>query len=112
MASSTSEPSKPEALSNDRKKKLRAIGHQLNPVVTVAGKGLTESVMDEIKRALRDHELIKIKFAVEDREQKQQLIESICEQTDAQLVQAIGHVALVLKEADNPDPKLSNLLRS
>ena len=29
-------------------KQLRAIGHKLKPVVTVAGKGLTDSVMAEI----------------------------------------------------------------
>ena len=41
------------------KKKFRAIGHHLKPIVTVAGNGLSESVMSEISRALTDHELIK-----------------------------------------------------
>ncbi len=40
-------------------KQLRAIGHKLKPVVTVAGKGLSETVRLEIERALTDHELIK-----------------------------------------------------
>ena len=43
------------------KKYLRSLGHPLKPVVTVAGNGLTESVVTEINRALNDHELIKIK---------------------------------------------------
>ena len=44
------------------KKYLRALGHQLKPVVTVAGNGLTENVITEVDRALNDHELIKIKL--------------------------------------------------
>ena len=40
------------------KKYLRSLGHPLKPVVTVAGNGLTESVVTEINRALNDHELI------------------------------------------------------
>ena len=50
------------ALSQDRKKALRTIGHKLNPIVTVAGNGLSENVLIEIDRALEDHELIKIKY--------------------------------------------------
>jgi len=45
-------------LTQERKKALKAIGHKLNPVVTVAGNGLTENVILEIDRALEDHELI------------------------------------------------------
>ena len=49
-------------------KQLRAIGHKLKPVVTVAGNGLTDAVYAELERALSDHELIKIKLAVGSRE--------------------------------------------
>ena len=45
-------------------KQLRAIGHKLKPVVTIAGNGLSEGVITELDRALQDHELIKIKLAV------------------------------------------------
>ena len=89
-------------MKNDRKKYLRSIGHGLKPVVTVAGKGLTESVIAEIDRALGDHELIKVKMAVTDREVKRQLIDD---------VQTIGHMLVLYRAAKKPDPKLSNLLR-
>lgn len=98
-------------LSTGDKKHLRQLGHQLNPVVTVAGKGLSDSVLAEADRALADHELIKVKFAVGDRELKQQLITELCGRTHAELVQTIGHIALVYRKADKPDPRLSNLLR-
>ena len=48
-------------------RQLRAIGHKLKPVVTVAGNGLSDAVRLELDRALEDHELIKVKLAVGDR---------------------------------------------
>ena len=47
--------------SQQDKKRFRTIGHQLRPVITVGNKGLTEQLMQELERALTDHELIKIK---------------------------------------------------
>ena len=98
-------------ISNEDKKHLRRLGHKLNPVVTVAGKGLNENVQAEIDRALNDHELIKVKLAVGEREAKQAVSREICSQLKAELVQSIGHVILLYRKADKPNPKLSNLLR-
>lgn len=99
------------SLNQEQKKRYRAIGHDLNPVVTVADKGLAETVVAEIERALADHELIKVKVNVADRDRKTALIREICDQTGATLVQSIGRVALLLRRAEKPNPKLSNLAR-
>ena len=93
------------------KKHLRRIGHGLTPAVTIASKGFTESVQAEIERALTDHELIKVRIAVAERELHRELIEVITVATGAELVQAIGRVILLFRKADQPDPRLSNLLR-
>lgn len=99
------------SLSATQKKQFRTIGHSLNPIVTVAAKGLTEGVQLEVDRALEDHELIKVKFAVGDRDVKRALIQSLCEQVQAELIQEIGNVALIFRAAIEPNHKLSNLQR-
>lgn len=99
------------SLSPSEKKELRAIGHQLNPIITIAGKGITETIEEEIERALNDHELIKIKLNVGSREIKTQMIEAIVTEHHAELVQAIGKVALILRRAEKPNIQLSNLHR-
>tara|TARA_B110000444_G_C18596324_1_gene480880 strand:+ start:427 stop:732 length:306 start_codon:yes stop_codon:yes gene_type:complete len=91
-------------------KQLRAIGHKLKPVVTVANKGLSETVLEEVCRALNDHELIKIKINVE-RDSRQSLSDNICESTGAELIQSVGGVILILRRTEKPNPRLSNLIR-
>lgn len=99
------------SLSQTDKKRFRSIGHNLKPIVTIAGKGLTESVQSELDRALEDHELIKIKLAVGDREARLSVINEICAKLSAQMVQSLGNTALIFRAAAKPKPKLSNLLR-
>lgn len=97
-------------MDNQTIKQFRKIGHQLSPVVTIA-KGLSENINTEINRALNDHELIKIKIHTNDREAKKLLAEKICKNSGAELVQLIGHIALIYKAARKPNAKLSNILR-
>ena len=92
-------------------KQLRAIGHKLKPVVTVAGNGLSDTVVAEIDRALSQHELIKIKLAVGGKDAKAAVSEEICERAGAEVVQSIGNMILVLRRTAEPDPRLSNQIR-
>lgn len=92
-------------------KTLRTISHTLHPLVTVAEKGLTGTVQQEIARALHDHELIKVRVLVGDRAERKRIVDAICEQEKATLVQRIGHVAVLYRANPEPDPKLSNILR-
>lgn len=98
-------------LSQDQKKRFRTIAHHLKPVVMIAEKGISEGVLAELERALEDHELIKLKINVLLREDKQTIIQQVCEQTGAELVQTIGKVAVLYRAAKKQNPKLSNLLR-
>jgi RNA-binding protein len=99
------------SLSNEQKKRYRSIGHGLNPVVTIAGNGMTDNVLAEIDRALNDHELIKIKLVIEDKVARKKVIASIIEAMSATVVQEIGKVVVLLRPAKQPNKKLSNLLR-
>ena len=99
------------SLSSADKKHYRAIAHNLNPVIIVGDKGLSEGLIDELKRALKDHELIKVKVAIGDRDARGLMINELVEKSGAELVQSIGKVAVLLKKNSKPNPKLSNLIR-
>jgi RNA-binding protein len=96
-------------LTPERKKQYRNIGHNLKPVVTVAGNGLSEGLMEELNRALDDHELIKVKLMIADRDLRKQVSAEMVKQAGAELVQEIGKVALIFRAAKRPNLKLSNV---
>ena len=84
-------------LSNPQKKKLKGIAHDLHPIVTIAQKGLTEAIHDEIETSLKFHQLIKVKVIVDDREQRKEIIHSIADKHQADIIQTIGHVAVFFR---------------
>ena len=96
--------------SQQDKKRFRTIGHQLRPVITVGNKGLTEQLMQELERALTDHELIKIKI-MGDREEREKISSQILDQTGATCIQSVGGMVLIMRPAAKPKPHLSNLVR-
>ncbi len=91
-------------LTNNQKKYLRSMAHDLKPFVMIGQHGLSESVIAEIDSTMLKHELIKIKLRVEDRDEKQKIIEKILEFSHAEIVQVIGGVLVIYRPfEDNPD---------
>jgi len=91
-------------LDKSQNRHLKALAHPLKPVVLIGQKGLTESVLEEIERALYDHELIKIKLAAL-REERQQLADSIADKTHSHVVAITGGVAIIFKR-NSKKPKV------
>ncbi|ALE89745.1 MULTISPECIES: ribosome assembly RNA-binding protein YhbY [Pseudomonas] len=98
-------------LTQEQKKQYKSIGHHLKPVLTVADNGLTEGVLAELERALGDHELIKIKVNILDRESRLEAIAELCKAGKAELVQVIGKMALLYRKNVNVNKQLSNIHR-
>ncbi len=94
------------ALTPKKRSELRAGAHKLDPVVIIGDKGLTDEVLAEIDRALKSHELIKVRAATDDRDARNTWMESICEKLAAHPVQQIGKVLVVYRE--NPEKKLDS----
>jgi RNA-binding protein len=86
------------ALSPKRRSELRALAHRLSPTVIIGDKGLTDEVLAEVDRALKAHELIKVRAATDDRDARNVWMESICEKLEAHPVQQIGKVLVVFRE--------------
>ncbi len=100
------------SLSTAEKKRLRQIGHHLDPIVQLGNQGLTSAIIAEIDSRLEDHELIKVRIGGEDREARQAAIVAIAQSVNAEIAQSIGKLVLLYRPAKKPNPKLSNLLRT
>lgn len=88
-------------LNEKQKKHLRKLAHSLNPVVIIGDSGLTENVLREIDLSLEHHELLKIKVNAANRDQRQDLIQKIAQETNSIIVQSIGHIAVFYRPSEN-----------
>jgi RNA-binding protein len=82
------------ALSERQKKHLRRLAHPLHPIVMLGNAGLTDGIVNELDRALADHELVKVSARVGARDARNQALDTLAGRTQAELVQRIGHVGV------------------
>ena len=85
------------SLSENQKRQLRKLGHNLKPVVMIGSNGLTDAVCNETDLSLDHHELIKVKVNASDRGERDTIITTLCQRSAAELVQRVGHVALLYR---------------
>lgn len=88
-------------LSTKQKQFLKSLAHHLSPVVMLGNNGLTEGVLAEIENALNYHELIKVKVAGADRDTKKLIIDAIARETQADVVQTIGHIVVLYRQSED-----------
>ncbi|MGE0386253.1 MAG: YhbY family RNA-binding protein [Gammaproteobacteria bacterium] len=85
------------ALTSAQRAFLRARAHALQPVVYVGAAGVSAAVAAAVDGALRDHELIKVKLRVGDREARAAGIDAICSATGATVAGRVGNVAILYR---------------
>jgi putative YhbY family RNA-binding protein len=84
---------------------LKARAHALRPIVIIGNSGLTPSVLDEIERSLKSHDLLKIRVMNDDREAREAMLHEICELLNAGAVQHIGKMLVVYRPLAIPIAK-------
>jgi putative YhbY family RNA-binding protein len=85
-------------LDSAERKALKARAHKLEPMVIIGAKGLTDQVLVEIERALKAHELIKVRAPELDRDARDAAYDAICEKTGAAAVQQVGKVFVLFRK--------------
>lgn len=88
-------------LSDAQRKYLRRLGHDRNPIVLVGQSGISPNLVAELDRALNDHELVKVRARVGDRDERNAILDELATATRSELAQRIGHVGLYYRA--NPD---------
>jgi RNA-binding protein len=82
-----------EPLTGSQRKYLRGEAHHLKPLVMIGAKGVTTQLIGSVDLALKDHELIKIKFG-EFKDAKKEIAAEIATATKSELVGLIGNIAI------------------
>lgn len=89
-------------LSEKHRKQLRKLAHHRKVIVIIGQHGLTDNVMAEIDQALAVHELVKVRINAGEREERQEIIDRIAQQTHSDVVQQIGHIGVFFRRSENP----------
>lgn len=84
---------------------LKRLAHPLSPVVRVGRGGLTPAVIEETRRSLLAHELIKVRFEAEDGVDRRQMAEELAKAVDAELAGGIGKLSIFYR-AREEKPKI------
>ncbi|HEY9017467.1 ribosome assembly RNA-binding protein YhbY [Thiomicrospira sp.] len=92
-------------LTANQKKFLRGIAHGLNPVIIIGSQGVTDSLMAELNKSLEHHELLKVKMAAGEREDRKAIIDYVLTHSKAKLVQTVGKM-FVIYRARSKNPEL------
>jgi len=82
---------------------LKGRAHALEPIVQVGQAGLTDAVVAETDRALKAHELIKVRIGGADRSERTAMIEELCARTDAATVQSVGKIVVLWRPRDEDE---------
>ena len=86
------------ALSEKQKKHLRRLAHPMNPIVMLGNAGLTDGVVNELQRALADHELVKVSARIGDRSARNAAMDDLAVRTASTLVQRVGNVGVFYRQ--------------
>jgi RNA-binding protein len=93
------------ALTGKQRQFLRGLAHALEPVVRVGRAGASASVIEETKRSLNAHELIKVRIDNDDSSQRKALAEELAKACDAQVAGTIGKLAILYRPREE-DPEI------
>ena len=94
-------------LTTKQKQFLRGLAHPLSPIVRVGKGGVTASVVEETKKSLHSHELIKVRIDVDESAARRELANRLAGETDSQLAGTIGKIAILYRQRDEePEIKL------
>ena len=84
-------------LTSKERSALRSAAHSLKPVVQIGDNGLTESVLKEIDRNLTAHSLIKVRVASDEREERSNMLDQICETLSCANIHHLGKILILYR---------------
>jgi RNA-binding protein len=92
-------------LTTKQRKHLRALAHELDPVVRIGKGRISDPVAAETVRSLESHELIKVRIEADDGDVRRSLAAELADLTGSELVGTIGKIAILYREREE-DPSI------
>jgi len=84
-------------LTSKQRQFLRGLAHPLEPVVRIGRAGVSPSVIEETKRSLQAHELIKVRIENDESAQRRAIAAELAQACDAEIAGNIGKLAILYR---------------
>ena len=92
-------------LTGKQKSFLRSMGMTMEPVVMIGKEGVSPTVVQAAREAIKKRELIKVRVLQNAEEEPAEAIETLAERADSELVQVIGRNGLLYRK-NQEKPKI------
>jgi RNA-binding protein len=84
-------------LTGKQRRHLRALAHDLRPVVQVGKGGIDDGLVAAVDQALADHELIKVKVGDAAGVDRHDAANDLATRTKSEVAQVLGHTVLLYR---------------
>jgi RNA-binding protein len=91
-------------LTGKQRRHLRALGHELRPIVQVGKDGIDDGLVAAVDRALEDHELVKVKVGEGANLERHDAADELARRTRSEVAQVLGNIVLLYRaHPDEPE---------
>lgn len=95
------------ALTAKQRQFLKGLAHPLSPIVRVGRGGVTPAVINETKKSLEAHELIKVRIEGDDGAAREKLADELASAAGAEIAGSIGKIVMLYRaREEKPSIKL------
>ena len=92
-------------LTTKQRQFLKGLAHALSPVVRIGRAGVTPAVIEETKKSILAHELIKVRIETDEGEARREIAAELARAADAEVAGTIGKQAILYRRRDEK-PKI------
>lgn len=76
-------------------KDVKRIGHGLRPTVHVGKEGVTDTLIEEIAKQVKNRKVVKVRLLPSVEEDRKKVAEDLAARSDSVLIEVVGHTVLL-----------------
>ncbi|MDB4955661.1 MAG: hypothetical protein JWO36_3230 [Myxococcales bacterium] len=98
-------------LTGKQRHHLRALAHEMKPIVQIGKSGIDDGVVAAVEQALSDHELVKVKIGEGSSLDRHEAADELAASTKSEIAQVLGNTVILYRE-DPIEPKIKLPVRT
>jgi len=76
-------------------KDVKRVGHGLRPTVHVGKEGVTDTLIEEIAKQVKNRKVVKVRLLPSVEEDRKKVAEDLAARSDSVLIEVVGHTVLL-----------------